>query len=1383
MSTIRIEWSPIGRFGLGWFGLDHLQLTFDPSIVPGDDIQDTWYVLEGVLSASAPGPLLGVFGVNGFTTLSQANLGKDGAELAAAIGTPSSRGSRILPIESQVLGSWDLMANYGEAINAAGFQYYAFNLDPTIYPTQNSSSVIATLMWQLELDASLYQPFGIRLSPGLSTYLGTNEDDELRFPTINFNTLSGGAGNDTLFGADIPRQTDKLYGGTGNDTFNWSSGFNIIHGSDPRVPLPDGFDVVNYAGAGVITIDKFPFKISGITPDLVARFTGTGNRGPGTDWLSSIEQFQHDSKTDRIEVGPGLSIITHKISFDLGGQADAEEDAFDLAALPQGIIVNAVDDGEFRVETGDTGTSNAWWVRNAELLIATAHDDLLYLPSRTLEVEARAGNDLIDARTVLPGGRNGPTGFDIEIDAGDGNDVIISGAGRTLARGGAGNDDFILSALTASGGVTEFVIEDADASDRLFVPYTFLNGEFGPLGESPLFRLLGGIEDFGGEGDDLLGTMIWQTQDQLVNNPDPSDGVIRFASQIYYWMAGTDLIVEILPGIIEPVELVIDDSGRAISTFTTATLVERTTTIRVIDFQDGDLGLTFPVNQLLGDFDQVVGEFGVVSQSSNWNATVALLTSGGQFDPPIGEFQNGAARTDEATQPPPAVIAGTALQDTIQDPGSASPMIVRAGDGNDVVTTGSGNDYVDGGAGDDIIAARAGDDRIDGGDGADIMGGGAGDDTYVVSEAGDVAIEFEREGLDTVESAVDYRLGDHIENLTLTGAAAMGSGNSLDNELIGNAGNNVLSGGDGSDSLHGGGGRDVLDGGAGSDGYVYLDGGGHIIVRDTGPTADVDVLLLIGETSPQAMRAYRLADNPDDLVLDFTGGGSVTIEGFMRGWGIEKVVFQSGAELTRADLIAMSPPILEASPPRAIPDESIFIAASSVVIPKAAVLANDLGTGILRIVTAGSASVGMIGVDAQGDLVLETPAGYVGEVTFDYTIEGAAGLMSTSKARVSVMARDVPEGTAIQAGTPGSDRLQGSSRPDLLVPGAGADTIDGDTGIDTVDYTASAGGVFVELFNGTAREFSGSNVTGAVLSTDTIVNVENVIGSAQSDFLAGSDASNTLIAGAGNDGLNGHGGIDDMYGNAGDDTYYVENMGDRITELANEGNDTVYTSVSYALAPGQHVEYVKVSQAKPQGLTLTGNEFDNKLVGLAGNDTLIGGFGNDHMNGNVGADIAIGGAGDDLYFVDSQSDVVIEEIGGGRDSVYATANYTLAEGQEIETLLAWVTEGITLVGNEFANNVAGTTGAEILDGGLGNDTLTGRAGSDTFRFSDHWGRDLLSDFQNDVDTLDFTRVTGLERYDQLAITQSGANTVIVYEDSIVTVLNTQVSALIDDIIF
>jgi Ca2+-binding RTX toxin-like protein len=153
---------------------------------------------------------------------------------------------------------------------------------------------------------------------------------------------------------------------------------------------------------------------------------------------------------------------------------------------------------------------------------------------------------------------------------------------------------------------------------------------------------------------------------------------------------------------------------------------------------------------------------------------------------------------------------------------------VTAAGGNDVVDGGGGIDKLSGGDGNDVLAGGEGNDILDGGAGADRMSGGIGDDSYAVDLGTDRATEAVGEGIDTVTSQVDFRLGANVEHLVLGGTARSGTGNGLDNNLTGNAAANVL---------NGAGGADRLAGGAEDDLY-YVDTAGDVIVEASGAGTD-----------------------------------------------------------------------------------------------------------------------------------------------------------------------------------------------------------------------------------------------------------------------------------------------------------------------------------------------------------------------------------------------------------------------------------------------------------------------------------------------------------------------------------------------------------------
>ncbi len=182
--------------------------------------------------------------------------------------------------------------------------------------------------------------------------------------------------------------------------------------------------------------------------------------------------------------------------------------------------------------------------------------------------------------------------------------------------------------------------------------------------------------------------------------------------------------------------------------------------------------------------------------------------------------------------------------------------------------------------------------------------------------------------------------------------------------------------------------------------------------------------------------------------------------------------------------------------------------------------------------------------------------------------------------------------------TPGNEIITGTSRSD-----------------DTVTYVNSTSAVTVSLAITKSQDTGGSGF-------DTITKIENLTGSTYGDTLTGSEKANVKNV------IDGGTGADTMAGGTGDDTYYVDNVGDVVTEVTKQGVDTVISTVDYSLASLPYVENLTLSGT---ALNATGNSYANKIIGNASDNVIVGGAGNDSLNGGLGNDLLTGGLGSDHF--------------------------------------------------------------------------------------------------------------------------------------------------------
>ncbi|HEX8586035.1 MAG TPA: M10 family metallopeptidase C-terminal domain-containing protein [Allosphingosinicella sp.] len=568
---------------------------------------------------------------------------------------------------------------------------------------------------------------------------------------------------------------------------------------------------------------------------------------------------------------------------------------------------------------------------------------------------------------------------------------------------------------------------------------------------------------------------------------------------------------------------------------------------------------------------------------------------------------------------------------------------------------------------------------LDGKGGADAMAGGMGDDTYIVDDLGDTVSEGSGAGLDTVLSSVSFALGFGVENLTLTGMAAInGTGNGDANLLIGNSGANRLDGGTGNDEMRGAFGDDVYD---------VRDIGDQVIEAADQGTDSVTVWLLGGAI-------YTMAANVENANIMFdagvvgnalrnmiTGGvGNNVIDG---GAGGDRMVGGAGGDTYYVD--QANDAVEEVNDPNDLPDTVI------------ASISYALGDYVERLTLAGSA------VSGTGNAL-------------DNVIEGNA------------LANRIE-------GKGGADRLSGGGGADTFVYASFSDSTSGaidritdfQAGFDKIDLVALAG---ITLSFGQATDSAtglvytvvsaAASASTLVLRVDGIVTRADVVadapvGSAGNDILVGTEGADelngeggddllqglggndVLLGGDGQDRLEGGTGQDRMTGGAGDDVYLVDDAGDMTVEAPGGGTDTIQSTISLALP--DNVENLILL---PFGANGTGNGLANRLIGNSSNNILDGGLGADTMEG---------GEADDIYYVDNAGDQVVDS-GGAFDQVYASVSFTLTDG--IEYLWLTGSAPVNGTGNAQSNRIIGNAGANILDGGGSADTLDGGLGDDRY---------------------------------------------------------------------
>lgn len=585
--------------------------------------------------------------------------------------------------------------------------------------------------------------------------------------------------------------------------------------------------------------------------------------------------------------------------------------------------------------------------------------------------------------------------------------------------------------------------------------------------------------------------------------------------------------------------------------------------------------------------------------------------------------------------------------------------LVMAGQAHHALGNAEAN-RITGSALNNLILAYDGNDVLDGGVGADTLYGGAGDDTYAIDQAGDVVVELAGEGTDWVVSTLAaVVLQDHVENVTLLSAlGAAGTGNGAAN---------LITGGAGPDTLDGGVGADTLRGGLGDDTY-FVDHVGDVLSDDltsghdtvyasvsyTLPESWVEDLYLTGPAALSAtgnLASNRITGNAAANVLSGGigedtldgGGGADTMEG---GWGADTFLVDDPGDVA-----------YDAGPEQYyVPDTVLTWAVIEV----------GAGIEVVRL---------------MGDLALRA---------------------ATGNGATTVYGNDAPN---VLAGRYGS-QINGAGGDDTLSGGFGA-LLAGGTGNDQYySWTQNGYGAANIL------ELDGEGIDTLHMSSDMWTKyflrdqVENLV--LESGYYAvGNDLSNLIVGNAGSNWLDARAGTDTLVGGDGDDLYVIDGPEDIVLELPGGGRDTLLLlSVFDVDLRGTGIEEVALASGQSDaGARIIGNGDDNRISGTFGADWIDGGGGGDEMRGSKG---------DDTYVVDNAGDRVIEEYGGGNDTVLSVLSFD-GSTRDVENVEKVRLRGdaVEARGNNLDNLLSGNAAGNLLAGLYGDDTLMGEAGDDT----------------------------------------------------------------------
>jgi Ca2+-binding RTX toxin-like protein len=1231
-----------------------------------------------------------------------------------------------------------LAANYGELTTDAGSRQgydarldYTFQADGTYYIRVTGSTYLQT-PWVLPAG----QPYTLNVSlehaataaPELrdtasGDFSGGDGADTI-VATAGDDRIDGGRGRDTLSyanhyqgvsvalgvagvqatgaGADTIVGIEKLIGTTYADRLTGSEGNNVIDGGDGSDTLAGGTGRDTLSFASQATGVAVSLALQGVAQtyrlgetvlatgfeDLTGTLSAdvlTGDaaanrlRGLAGSDLLAIGALNADGSIDRLFGGRGVDTASFAA---LGMDVDASLRARGGGqASVGGAQIAAL--SHIEALTGGAGSDHLVGSLRANTLTGGAGDDVLLGGKGSDVLAGGAGGDLLlggEGRDLATFDGTASVRVDLAItgrqDTGAGNDRLL---GIEDLRGGSGDDVLF-------GNASDNTFYDTLGSDsydgrggRDTVSYA------GRLDQIELDLGVTAAQPIGAEADTLVGieNVVGGDGGNFLTGTVAANRLEGGAAEdILVGGAGRDTLIggdgdDFLTG-----------DGFALEPAGTRTLGDVLVGGAGSDTLFGDGGDDTISG---GDGDDFVsnGTFASSVDGTGWTRGLLIRADGGNdvIDGGAGvDFgvlayngrQEGVTVDVRDPSATTAIISGGVVAGSIT---GIETLGFEGGEGDDVVYSGAGYDFLAGNGGDDTILAGAGDDVVSYSSGNDTLDGGFGFDAINLENAEhgvrlDLRATSATSGGDTLavtgfETAISSRFGDTIHLLGWD--------------------DSIFDAGVGNDRFFGAGGNDgltivrsnatastnLLSGGAGDDRLTYY--GEHMV---DGAATRLDTVRVAGGGGED----YIIASGAKFATVS-GGGGNDFIQVDIFGataQGRSVLTLGSGR-----DTIAL------------IPDEATLQRDHSRTVVTDFAVAED------RIdITELTSGV----YDDQGGLHPLLVGLALGEDPFGggylKLVQSGADTLVTADADAGGSAYDPV--TVLVLKDVDATTLTGSNFQILPF----------ELGVNVATQPQVS---FGEHLVGTD---AGETLNGGRLG-------DGLVGLGGDDVLHGRNGDDSLLSGDGSDLLDGGRGADVMNGGRGDDSYVVDSAGDRITELFDGGTDTVRTTSDFDMTNMFYVENLQVVGA--QAVDVTGNFSDNLMRAGAGGGTLDGFYGNDTLVGSTGMDLLIGfdgndilsggGSADDFAFdtrvatgadrildfgSDDQLLVTVALAGPDGDGVIAldAGLLTLASGSTVQIDGA---AGLRLDGTVVRDGVTYT--AYALSGPAGQDAPTPAAGT------------------------------------------------------------------------